>query len=44
MGTNRFMWAFAVVAATLSIGVAACGGGGEGGVRESARRRARTRS
>ena len=30
MGTNRFMWAFAVVAATLSIGVAACGGGGEG--------------
>jgi phosphate transport system substrate-binding protein len=31
MGTNRFMGAFAVIAATLSIGVAACGGGGEGG-------------
>ena len=30
MGTNRFMGAFAVIAATLSIGVAACGGGGEG--------------
>jgi phosphate transport system substrate-binding protein len=30
MGTTRFRSAFALVAATLSIGVAACGGGGEG--------------